>query len=564
MNEQKIFSVIIPHHNTPDLLARCLDSIPQRDDTDVFVIDDNSNDQYAEHIANICAKHKNVVYIPTKEGLGAGYARNVGLKQIRSKWVLFADADDYFLPNAWEHLEIHKDDEAELIHFHAISRFSDTGAPGDRHIQLAELIDRFIDQPNETNEGWLRYNYNEPWGKMIRTSVIFENHITFEQTRWANDLHFSTMVGACAKTIAADKADIYCVTIAHGSLVHQHSLESRKCRYEVILRNNAYLRTIGKAQFQYSLMYSLRWAAKLGGIKAVWEFIRLGQKYHADFTIGAGNWIRNFFRSKKEYKNKSKYIVTKLLISVFFSATATTLMARDADTIRIMTYNISAGEIADMQQLGAYIREIDPDLIALQEVDFRTNRTDRPKNRGHNQPTELGYYTDMLPAFVPINDYPTGGFYGLGFLTKYPVQNITNIPLPQIIDKQEPRTMLVTTMEINKKTIHIVNTHLSLDVGNRKVQLQYIRKYVKKLKGIKIICGDLNSNYNEGLVLKTFSKWNDALPYRHFTFPNRNPNNKFDWILYEKSAPIHVINAIVDASCQLSDHLPCYVDIIIE
>ena len=166
-----------------------------------------------------------------------------------------------------------------------------------------------MDNPNDTTEGWPRFNYNEPWGKMIRASLIQSYSICFQQTRWANDLLFSSRIGAYAQTIAADRAQIYCVTIAPGSLVHQHSIESRKCRYEVILQHNAFLREIGKPQFQYSLMYSLRWAAKLGGIKALWEFIQIGRKYNADFTIGAGRWIRNFFRSNKEYKNKEKYII---------------------------------------------------------------------------------------------------------------------------------------------------------------------------------------------------------------------------------------------------------------
>ena len=303
------YSIIIPHHNTPDLLARCLKSIPEREDIDVLVIDDNSDATYEPQIAQICHQRSNVIFIPTKEGLGAGYARNTGLKQVHSKWILFADADDYFLPEAWEHLDKHLNDDADIIYFHATCRFSDTGELGDRHIQLAKKIDDFLTHPNELTEGHLRYNYNEPWGKMIRASIVQENSIVFEQTRWANDLHFSTVVGACAKTIAADTAEIYCVTIAHGSLVHQHSLESRKCRYEAILRNNAYLRQIGKPQFQDSLMYSLKWAAKLGGVKAVWEFIQLGRKYDGDFTMGAGSWIKNFFISKNDYKNKDKYII---------------------------------------------------------------------------------------------------------------------------------------------------------------------------------------------------------------------------------------------------------------
>ena len=304
---KKNYSIIIPHHNTPELLKRCVSSIPERDDIDVFVIDDNSNAKHIQTIKDVCNR-KNIKLTFTTEGLGAGYARNVGLKQIQSKWVLFADADDYFMPNAWEYMDAHLNDTADIIYFHSTCRFSDTGELGDRHEQLVKKIDAYIKTPNETTEGVLRYNYNEPWGKMIRAKTISENNLFFEQTRWANDVHFCTMVGACAKSISVDTSEIYCVTITHGSLIHQHSLESRKCRYETILRNNAYLRKIGKPQFQDSLMYSLKWAAKLGGLKAVFEFIRLGKKYDADFSIGASNWFKNFFRSLNDYKGKKKYI----------------------------------------------------------------------------------------------------------------------------------------------------------------------------------------------------------------------------------------------------------------
>lgn len=304
----KLYSIIIPHHNSPELLERCINSIPIREDIDVIVVDDNSDEQYIPQIKDILQRHPHVIYRLTKEGLGAGYARNTGLQLIRSKWVLFSDADDYFLPNAWDIIDRYKDDPADIIYFHSICRFSDTGEPGDRHIHLAKKIDDFINCPNEEHEGRLRYNYNEPWGKMVRVSLIKDNNIQFEQTRWANDMHFSTIIGAYAKTIAADKSAIYCVTIAHGSLVHQHSIQSRKCRYEVMLRNNQYLRSIGKSQFQDSLMYSLRWAAKYGGIKAVWDFIQLGRKYDANFLIGYKHWIKNFFISRKEYNNKDKYI----------------------------------------------------------------------------------------------------------------------------------------------------------------------------------------------------------------------------------------------------------------
>lgn len=37
------YSIIIPHKNIPQLLQRCLDSIPIRDDVQVIVVDDNSD-----------------------------------------------------------------------------------------------------------------------------------------------------------------------------------------------------------------------------------------------------------------------------------------------------------------------------------------------------------------------------------------------------------------------------------------------------------------------------------------------------------------------------------------
>lgn len=36
------YSIIIPHKNSAGLLQRCLDSIPQRDDIQIIIIDDNS------------------------------------------------------------------------------------------------------------------------------------------------------------------------------------------------------------------------------------------------------------------------------------------------------------------------------------------------------------------------------------------------------------------------------------------------------------------------------------------------------------------------------------------
>ena len=39
------YSFIIPHKDIPDLLRRCVASIPQRDDIEIIIVDDASDSQ---------------------------------------------------------------------------------------------------------------------------------------------------------------------------------------------------------------------------------------------------------------------------------------------------------------------------------------------------------------------------------------------------------------------------------------------------------------------------------------------------------------------------------------
>ena len=74
-----LFSIIIPHKEIPDLLMRCLRSIPVSEDIQVIVVDDNSADAdtYLDTYPELSRPY--LEFIRTKTGGGAGYARNVGL-----------------------------------------------------------------------------------------------------------------------------------------------------------------------------------------------------------------------------------------------------------------------------------------------------------------------------------------------------------------------------------------------------------------------------------------------------------------------------------------------------
>ena len=66
----------------------------------------------------------------------------------------------------------------------------------------------------------------------------------------------------------------------------------------------------------------------------------------------------------------------------------------------------------DLQVIAKVIEDADPDLVALQEVDFKTRRA------GYDLATELGRMVKMAPLFGRAMYYD-GGEYGGAILSKY-------------------------------------------------------------------------------------------------------------------------------------------------
>lgn len=216
------YSIIIPHYNIPDLLARCLRSIPERDDVQVIVVDDNSpgHENYLGTIPEL--SRKNVEFYATVDGLGAGHARNIGLQHAKGKWLIFSDSDDFFVDDISEILDQYINDVHDIIYFNIKSCDS-----YDISRQIPSNKDRlFNEYESSGNELIFRVGYTEPWGKIIRHQLIVDNGISFQETLGHNDLLFSIMAGVKARTIDTINRPMYWYVIREGSLGHQKGMES--------------------------------------------------------------------------------------------------------------------------------------------------------------------------------------------------------------------------------------------------------------------------------------------------------------------------------------------------
>lgn len=276
------YSIIIPHKNSPDLLFRCLKSIPQRNDIQIIVVDDNSDKKIIDYRTIPELQNYNINIIYTTEGKGAGYARNIGLKYASGKWIIFADADDFFNQSFNWALDHYNNSVADIIYFNVNSVDSDTLLECNRS--------HFLNKFHQTgDEMMFRFKTYHPWAKFIKHRLIIENSINFSETKAANDVLFSLNIGLYAKKIELSTEKIYCITYRENSLEHIKgdidiyearifiSIETNKfykrnnipfkddLYYRYLLRlltidNNAFIKTLNKCHKQgipYTTMFYL-------------------------------------------------------------------------------------------------------------------------------------------------------------------------------------------------------------------------------------------------------------------------------------------------------------------
>lgn len=235
------FSIIIPHYNIPDLLMRCLQSIPVSEDVQVIVVDDHSPDAatYLDRYPELSRPYLEFVRAP-KNG-GAGYARNIGIHHAKGKWLLFADPDDFFVDDMYAIISRYAGSDADVIYFKKKAVLSDdVNCPTSRDEYIDSIMDDYLKTGVELP---LRTQYVVPWGKMMKKSLIEQHDIRFDEIRYSEDMLFSTQVGFYAKKIAAIDTILYVVTSREGSAIANYCSkpDELRTRADAAFRSDCFL-----------------------------------------------------------------------------------------------------------------------------------------------------------------------------------------------------------------------------------------------------------------------------------------------------------------------------------
>lgn len=218
------YSIIIPHHNTFLLLDRLVKSIPLRNDIQVIIVDDASDENIflaVQEKYHSC-KHIEIYRIEKEESKWAGHARNIGIQKAQGKWILFADSDDMYTDNFIDILDNYKDSDFDSIFFNWKVVDSNTLQPTNKVRTNSYLINDYLKNSSKTNLLKIKYKLRTPWCKMIRRELIEKYNIDFEEVIKGNDILFSLKVGHCSKKIKVLPDFIYIYTYRVDNMTFQN------------------------------------------------------------------------------------------------------------------------------------------------------------------------------------------------------------------------------------------------------------------------------------------------------------------------------------------------------
>ncbi|MEB2777643.1 endonuclease/exonuclease/phosphatase family protein [Algoriphagus sp. D3-2-R+10] len=253
-------------------------------------------------------------------------------------------------------------------------------------------------------------------------------------------------------------------------------------------------------------------------------------------------------------------VTLTFLLSSFWSAFA----QEKYPEFKVLTYNIYHGENPDtlgtpnIDEIANLIIQLQPEVVALQEMDSMTTRLEDIYGEKINWVVELGKKTGYSSYFAKAMDYAEGG-YGEGVLVKKAL-NFTTQALPTLVGG-EPRAAAWVKIELkNRQELYFGATHLCHQYSeNRLAQIDAITHYADSLPQPAFWAGDLNFDPTSEEYKSISSIWSDAGEVAEDESPTYVSENgkRIDYVWFDSEHFELVDYKVLDVP--YSDHYPILV-----
>ncbi|MGZ9014594.1 MAG: endonuclease/exonuclease/phosphatase family protein [Burkholderiales bacterium] len=218
--------------------------------------------------------------------------------------------------------------------------------------------------------------------------------------------------------------------------------------------------------------------------------------------------------------------------------------------VTIASYNTHGGIGRDRhfvpKRIAEVVKEIDADIVALQEVENRTTGFDMLAYLEE----QTGFEAIAGPTFLR-----NGADYGNGLLTRFRVLSTQRIDL--CVSKCEPRGALDVEVDCGGTPLRVLATHLGLRPSERREQ---IRRLLRALEGDRplptVLMGDINEWFLWGRPLRWMHRHFEETPSLA-TFPAIYPFFALDRLWVKPRALLKRMEVHSSPLARIaSDHLP--------
>ena len=252
------YCVVIPHRNVPELLEKCLRSVPKKSYILVLVVDNSDKDKNAQSVIDGFSCGFGGITLIEREPRGIGYIRNEALGYLQehhfSGKLVFADADDFFTSEAAGCFEQFKDTDFDVDWFDV--RGEDEQG---KSTSNADYVSRNLQIYKEKKDlGALRYSTGPVWGKFISMDLVTRNNLWFQEIESCEDTLFSAQIGYYVQKPFVCVTPLYVYVQREGSLVSTMDAKKAKMGYQAAYDTSRWLKERTREGY-YWTQYNVIW-----------------------------------------------------------------------------------------------------------------------------------------------------------------------------------------------------------------------------------------------------------------------------------------------------------------
>lgn len=214
-------SIVVPVYNGEKPIERCLNSLLKQTlkEIEIICVNDGSTDKTLKVLKKYAADYSNIKVVSQKNG-GLSSARNTGIKNASSSYIMFCDGDDVFMPSMCERMVKAMDDErVDVVACGTKVKYKAHSEIAGSDVQYYRI--KFIGR-HYVNETITSKTDVSVCDKIFRKDLLEKYNICFPEGLNNEDYYFYNAYMSVARTIYFINKKMYSYVRHEGSIMSEN------------------------------------------------------------------------------------------------------------------------------------------------------------------------------------------------------------------------------------------------------------------------------------------------------------------------------------------------------